>query len=259
MEHIHAALLRRALRAFSFSEFLFQSINTIQRNLNPVKTNNYYNLKMSIMKKVTITLLLLATCGFVRSQNNYETSMKKWIDSLQNAKTADTYKRIANSFDRIATAEKDKWLPYYYAGFSYVMVAFNQEDMSKVDPILDQAQTYVDKAIALKKDEAEIQVLQALLYQARIMADPMSRGMSFSSKASGCLEKAKSLNVDNPRIYYLEGQNLLHTPEMFGGGKSAGCPVLLKAKGKYESFKAESDLWPSWGKSETTELLKNCF
>jgi hypothetical protein len=65
------------------------------------------------------------------------------------------------------------------------------------------------------------------------------------------LETAKELNPDNPRIYFLEGVNLLNLPPSFGGGAEVARPVLELAIEKYETFQTDDPIWPDWGEEET--------
>ncbi|WP_315818240.1 hypothetical protein [Paraflavitalea speifideaquila] len=46
----------------------------------------------------------------------------------------------------------------------------------------------------------------------RMMADPMNRYMTYGPQATEALQKAKSLNPENPRVYLLEGQDKFYTP-----------------------------------------------
>ena len=87
---------------------------------------------------------------------------------------------------------------------------------------------------------------------------PMTRGQSFAMKATGSLEKAESLNSENPRIYFLKAQNALYTPQMFGGGKVAAKPLFEMAKTKFQNFKPANELSPDWGKEQNEKLLASC-
>ena len=124
---------------------------------------------------------------------------------------------------------------------------------------LDQAQPFIDKALEIYPDESELHVLQGMLYQARIKVDPAGRGMQYSMKATEELNQAKSYNPDNPSAYYLLGMNVLHTPESFGGGAGAACPLFRKADELFRSYVPENVLSPTWGPERNLELLRqNC-
>jgi hypothetical protein len=84
----------------------------------------------------------------------------------------------------------------------------------------------------------------------------MTRGAKFGTESAELLEKAKTQNPENPRVYLLQGQNLMFTPEAFGGSKSKGKELLNVALQKFTAFKPENDIAPRWGEVYTKELLK---
>jgi hypothetical protein len=176
---------------------------------------------------------------------------------LDQAANPAEFTECANRFERIASAEKNRWLPYYYASYSLVVMSFDEADGEQRDLVLDRAQVLLDQALELDPDESELHVLQAFLFPSRIMVDPMSRGMLYIEKVFASLEKARSLNPENPRIYFLEGVNKLNLPPGMGGGADIGRPILEEALVKFEAFANPDPLWPSWGEEATrTELEK---
>ena len=76
--------------------------------------------------------------------------------------------------------------------------------------------------------------------------------------ASQMLNKAKLQNPNNPRVYYLEAQSLMFTPEEYGGGCKNAKPLLEIAIEKYDKFKMESNINPNWGHGSVIELLGEC-
>jgi len=179
------------------------------------------------------------------------------LELLDQAKTQEDYLKCASRFERVAVAEKTLWLPYYYASYSLVVMSFDESDGAKKDLILDRAQGLLDKALELNPEESELHVLQAFLYPARILVDPMNRGMQYMELIYAELDKAKTLNPDNPRIYFLEGINKANLPPSMGGGPEAARPILTLALAKYEAFEPKNSLWPQWGEEAVrTELDK---
>ena len=62
-------------------------------------------------KSLSVILsLLFLTVAF--ADDRYDTEMRKNIDKISECKTSNDYLKLANKFERIAVAEKDKWLPY---------------------------------------------------------------------------------------------------------------------------------------------------
>jgi tetratricopeptide (TPR) repeat protein len=214
---------------------------------------------LNIMKKIIISsVIILATLFTYAGEKEYMQAMEKNLQELEKANTADEFQTLADNFEIIGEEEGDKWLPYYYVTFSYLSYVFTANAQVDTDMILDKADAFLEKARELSPENDEIEVLQGWIYQGRIQVDPMGRGQLFSQKASESFGKAKNINPDNPRIYFLVGQNVLHTPEMFGGGEEAACPYFKKAEDKFDSFKAETPISPDWGRETNFKQLKSC-
>jgi hypothetical protein len=168
---------------------------------------------------------------------------------------------MANTFQRIADAEKTQWLPYYYAALSHVLAGYSISGggmggfADKTDPEADQADQLLDKAEALSKDNSEIFCLRKMVSSLRLMADPMNRYQTEGPKAAQALEKAKALNPNNPRVYLLEGQDKFYTPEQYGGSKTEAKALFEESMKKFDSFKPESPLHPQWGKNQVQFML----
>ena len=67
--------------------------------------------------------------------------------------------------------------------------------------------------------------------------------------------KQKKLDANNPRVYLLEGQDKFYTPEQFGGSKTEAKKLFEEAVKKYEAFKPETNLHPSWGLNNAKYFL----
>jgi hypothetical protein len=203
---------------------------------------------------VTITLISINAYG---QEDRYTTAMKSAIELMDQASDPAEFVESANQFERIATAEKSRWMPYYYASYSLVIMSFEESDGGKKDQVLDRAQELLDLAMKLEPEESELHVLQAFLYPSRIMVDPMGRGMTYIEKMSTELETAKSLNPENPRIYYLDGVNKVNLPPSMGGGAEVAKPILEEALARFKAFENSDPLWPNWGEEGArTELEK---
>lgn len=165
------------------------------------------------------------------------------------------YPNLLQYFERVAESEPDKCLPAYYTCFLQIQISTKSND---IDANLDKAQTWLDKAIKAGGDKSELNVLQAMLHQMRINVSPMARGMKYSQMASEALGAATAANPNNPRVFYLEGMNIFHTPKAFGGGTENACPKFVQAQQKFSSFKLINPIWPDWGKKSNEKMLNNC-
>lgn len=202
-----------------------------------------------------IICLFLFTISVSGQENAYISTMKNTLQLMDQASESEQYLDCAMRFERIATAEKSLWLPYYYASHCMTLMSFQENDGEDKDQILDRAQELIDKAMELEPGESELHVLQAFIYPSRMMVDPIGRGGLYFEKMFASLETAKSLNPKNPRTYFLEGTYKLNIPESMGGGPAKARPVLEEAITRYEAFSRPDPLWPNWGEEATREEL----
>lgn len=214
------------------------------------------------MRRFFLTLLLITASFIARTQGDNST-FKNHLSKLDESMAqGQSLLPLASTFVQLGSTAKDNWLPYYYAAYCYVMEAFTC-DLSMTDSLLDQSAFYINKADSLsnssnKIDQSEICCIRSLIASARITVDPAKRGMEYGMESSDMMNAAKILNPENPRVYFLEAQSLMYTPEAYGGGCKNARPNLEKSLKKYESFKPASILHPNWGKEEVATLLEQC-
>ena len=208
--------------------------------------------------KTLLLVLTISLCSFNGwgQEDRYTSAMLSAIESLDQASGPAGFKEVANRFERIALAEKSRWLPYYYASYTLIVMSYDENDMGQRDLTLDRAQELLDQALKLEPGESELHVLQAFLYPSRILVDPMGRGATYMGKAFASLEKAKKLNPDNPRAYFLEGIDKLNLPSSMGGGSEEGRRLLETALEKFEAQTGGDPLWPTWGEDATRSELE---
>ena len=211
------------------------------------------------MKKMFFALLSLAVVTQGVAQNEkFTKAMTTNIALWDSAKTADDMLSVSAAFERIGDAEKNQWLPYYYASLSQVLYAFIKNDMSNNDAYAAKAEQLLIKADGMQPNNSEISTIKAMIATLRMLVNPQQRWQQYGAVIQQELENAKKQDPTNPRPYYLQGQNLRNTPEQFGGGCSTAKPVLEEAIKKYEAFKPASGIAPNWGKSQVEKVLASC-
>lgn len=207
------------------------------------------------MKTLLILIFCTVTIFSASSQNRYEKAMQNAVDKLNNAQYLTDFMDAANTFERISMNEQNKWLPNYYAAYSYIVVSFQEPDAANKEKYNKKAQQFIDKAIEIAPEESEVHALQAFLYPAVIMTDPMNLGPVYMEKMNRSLEKAIELNPENPRSYYLRAITVLNMPDNFGGGAKTAKPIFEQAQEKFETFKPETSISPNWGKEQNEQEL----
>jgi hypothetical protein len=207
------------------------------------------------MKLLLSILLFIIPLADISSQDKYEKSMKKNLSMLDSAKTVEDFLNIANGFERIALAEKDKWLPYYYSSWAYTIACFTDSSNAKKDDYLDMSDKFVSIADSLEPGNSEIYTLKGMIAQARLGIDPMNRWMKYGPEADRSFKKAMEIDSLNPRPEYLIGVGLFYTPQQFGGGPKTAKPYLERSLAKFNQFKTENDLMPDWGRDMVEQFL----
>lgn len=205
------------------------------------------------------TALIIAIHSFSQSEK-YTKAMEQLVPAVDTTRSVDELNNLANSFQRIADAEKTQWLPYYYAALANVnaayMISMGQMGMAdKTDSFADKAEGLLQKAGELSKDNSEIYCVKKMIASLRLTGDPQNRYMTYGPTAEEALAKAKSLNPANPRVTLLEAEDKLFTPEQFGGSKTEAKKLLEEAIKKYEAFKPETSIHPAWGLKQARHFL----
>jgi hypothetical protein len=209
------------------------------------------------MKHIIITALLLALgLGAFAQNEKYLQRMKANIAALDSAKAPEDFIAVSAAFERIGDAEKNQWLPYYYAALAHVWRGFRDQKGDK-DAIAIQASSLISKAEAIEKN-AEIAIVKNMIATVQMLVDPASRYMTYGMDAAKALSEAKQLDSNNPRIYFLEGQSVMGTPPQFGGGKDKAKPLFERSLALFNSYKPASELHPVWGKAAAEKSLAQC-
>jgi hypothetical protein len=212
------------------------------------------------MKKLPFIfpLFFLILSNLVAQDAKYQQVMSENLQAFAQAKTVEEMQNVANKFARISTLKAQEWLPNYWLSYTYVRMSLNDTDKTKKDQYLDEAEKAWKTAQKFLPQADEMTILAAYIANARMAIDPMSRWQTFGSEFREKLAEAKALNPENPRIYFLEGQSAMYTPEQFGGGKANAKKILLVAAEKFAKFKPASEFHPNWGEARAQALLKEC-
>ncbi|PQA96584.1 hypothetical protein SAMN05421796_101229 [Chryseobacterium piscicola] len=210
------------------------------------------------MKKLLLSIALGLLSLNVAAQTTYEKVMTEKITKIETCKTAEEFNALANDFQRISVKETDKWLPNYYTALSHIQkgrVMMREGKLDQLDETADNAQKFVDLAMAVDANNSEIYLLQKMVYSLKMMVNPMERYMKYGMKAGEMLTKAEELNPNNPRVILIKAEDIYFTPEQYGGSKTKGMELFKLALEKFNSFKPKTALDPNWGKAEAEYFI----
>lgn len=183
-------------------------------------------------------------------------AMKSALTTMREAKGNEELMAVAAKFDRIGQAEKNQWLPYYYAGIAKARLSMQKA--GNPETLAEEAGAFAAKADSLQPNNSEVYCLKSMVATAKMLIDPMNRWMTFGKESSENLQRAKKADSTNPRPYVLEATAAKNTPEQFGGGCGKARPIAEKAAKLYATFVPASDIHPNWGKEMAEGLIGQC-
>jgi hypothetical protein len=205
-----------------------------------------------MIKTITILAVLISTITF--AQDQYTTGMQKAFQLWGEGKTADA----SNMFERIASAEMDNWLPYYYVAQINTIVSFGEKDKEKLTQQLEKAQEYIDLAKAISPENPEIMVQEAMTNTAWIAFDGATYGMTLSGKVVALYAQAAQMAPDNPRVVFSKAEWDMGSAAYFGQDTAPYCKDVERSLELFANFKAESEFHPNWGQDRAEATSENC-
>ncbi|WP_127021146.1 tetratricopeptide repeat protein [Flagellimonas beolgyonensis] len=205
------------------------------------------------MKKLLVFLVFLAT-SMVQAQNRYTQGMDKAFALWRENKIVEA----SNLFERIATAEPDNWLPYYYVAQVNTLASFGEKDLQKLSVKLEKAKEFLDVAKAISPDNPELLIQEALINTAWISFDGATYGMTLSQKNVQLYNRAMELAPNNPRVILSKAEWDMGTARYFGKDTAPYCKDVEKALELFATFNSEIPYYPSWGKERAQQVLEAC-
>jgi len=207
------------------------------------------------MKNLNFILILLVVSINLQAQTNYEKGMQSAFDLWDQDKLVEA----SNLFERIASVEKDNWLPPFYAGYTLVLSAFEIKDEAHLKLTLDKAKSLLQRAANLSPKNPDIMIAQALHNTAYINFDGQKYGMTMSSKNASIYNEALKLAPDNPRVILAKAEWDMGSARFFNQSTAPYCKDVERALEIFESEEeSEEQFYPDWGKKRAEQILEDC-
>jgi hypothetical protein len=208
------------------------------------------------MKKILLLIALVSISGYSQSnetpaKSKYQQGMIKAFDLWK----ADQPWEAANMFERIAAAEPDNWLPPFYVAQINILYSFSEKNKEKITAQLSKARDFLNDAMAISKDNAEIKVLEAQWYTAWIVYDGQQYGMTYSPKVAALYQEAQKLAPENPRVVLGKTEWDIGSAQFFGQAVDKYCPELERAVSLFDTFQPEGEFYPQGGKEYAAGVL----
>ncbi|WP_139957637.1 hypothetical protein [Flavicella sediminum] len=205
------------------------------------------------MKKI-MTILVLSMSLTLTAQGTYEKGMQKAFGFWSSGKTTEA----ANLFERISSAEKNNWLPLYYAAQVRVLSSFGLKDETVITANLKAAQKNIDQAFEISNNNAELLVLQALLHTVWVAFDGATYGPKLSGTVYGLYAKAHKIAPNNPRVVYAKAEWEMGGAKFFGKDITPFCKDIQRSLELFATFELETPFHPNWGKERAEQIANDC-
>jgi hypothetical protein len=204
--------------------------------------------------KTIITAFVFFTCSLLSAQTQFEQGMGKAMQLWGSGKSTEA---IA-TFERIASVEKTNWLPNYYIAFIGTINAFETKDKAAVTALISRSQQAIDDASLISPNNPEIMVVQAMLYTAILVQDPMTNGQKYSVLALEQYDKALAIDPKNPRAVFSKAEFEIGGAKYWGTDTKPMCAAIAKSIELFTNFKPQSQFHPNWGADRAQKALENC-
>ncbi|MCF6132582.1 tetratricopeptide repeat protein [Flavobacterium wongokense] len=204
--------------------------------------------------KTIITSIAIFVCSILSAQTQYEQGMGKAMQLWGEGKNSEA----VATFERIASVEQTNWLPNYYIAFINTIETFGTKDKEKAAALISKAQDALDNATAISPNNTEIMVVQAMLYTAILVQDPMANGQKYGALAMEQYNKALIIDPKNPRVVFSKAEFEIGGAKYWGTDTKPMCEAIAKSLELFANFKPESQFHPSWGADRAKQALENC-
>jgi hypothetical protein len=210
------------------------------------------------MKKLIVILSIMLFYISVNAQT-FEASLSAALSQFERNDTLQNKLNAANRIDLITNQWSDKWPAHYYSAYSKIVLSYLLQDEKQRDAFIDKAQIEIAEVKKLKGvAEDEILVMEAYAANARLSVNSRNRWKKQGAIFDAKLEEAKKLNAANPRIYFLKGQSIFHTPKAFGGGARKALPFFEKAESYFQNEAKDKLEMPHWGSYRNAFYINEC-
>ncbi len=201
-----------------------------------------------------ILLISMLMAGTAMAQNAYTKGMNKAFQLWEANNTIEA----SNLFERIALAEEDNWLPYYYVAQVNTFASFGEADAAVLENQLGKAKEFLDIAKRLSPNNPELLVQEALINTAWIAYDGATYGMVLSPKNAQLYTQAVKLDPNNPRVVLSKAEWDMGSALYFGKDTTPYCKDVERALKLFANFKTEIPFYPRWGEDRAKEILATC-
>jgi len=201
-----------------------------------------------------LTLTLISLTLSLGAQDQYTKGMEKAFSLWGENKSTEALAM----FERIAQAEKENWIPAYYAANVLIVSSFQTTDKAMVNEMLEKAKAHIATAHDRSPDNSEIVTMEGLLYTGYVAMDPGTYGMTLSGKIMEMHQRAVELDPSNPRAHTNLVEYEIGGARFFNQDLSTFCDKLKAVFPLFENQNTDYPFAPTYGKERAEASMKEC-
>jgi tetratricopeptide (TPR) repeat protein len=204
-----------------------------------------------------LSIFIITTIlGFnMNAQNSYEKGMKKAFNLWEEDKII----QASNLFERIGKAEKENWIPPFYAGYTLVISSFEMKDEATFKLKIEKAIELLNQASSSSPNNPEIMIVKALANTAYINFDSQKYGMTLSGKNEYIYRAALKIAPRNPRVILSKAEWDMGSAQFFGSSVEPYCKDIKRALDLFQNEeKSEVIFYPDWGEKKAQQIFDDC-
>ena len=202
---------------------------------------------------------LIMTIVLATKAQSFENTLKSSFTKFDTTTAIPAMTAAAAQLDMIAQKNPANWASNFYSAYAHIKLSYKLTDINQRDQFLDAADASLAKADKLLPNSEEVFILRAYSCKARIAVDPRERWKKYGDMYADFISKAKKINPENPRIYFMEGMEPFWKPKIWGGGKNKAKPYFLKARELFDKEDRSDILRPYWGRQANEAFLNQCY
>jgi Flp pilus assembly protein TadD len=183
------------------------------------------------------------------TSNRIQRALERYVNVWDTCSNEQLKAKIYEGFDRLAQSDTTNYYGQYYAAYIDAEAGFLYFDSLRKPEIYSRALAFSEKAIKISPKDAEPLILKAHIL--RLMANHNdSLEADHKAKIKKLIAEAKKMDATNPRLYLVEGDELLKA----GNKKEAAKNYKLASDG-LKANKSEEFLKPHWGTYEVKRSM----
>jgi tetratricopeptide (TPR) repeat protein len=209
------------------------------------------------IKNMIIGILCLVTFLMLSAEDPVQSNIVEGKQSLKkgynywNVESMKTGRDMLLSADKMA---KNNVSVHYHIGYANYLLTiyYLKNDKDQAKSYLKEAKSFLEQAIKNGSNsmKAEAYALLATVLGVEIGLVEPAETPAVAMKINEYLFKAISLAEKNPRVNYLKGINLMHTPEQWGGSPDKAIDFFKKAIEFFKTKPKPMPTDPDWGEDE---------